>query len=256
VADWLTSYTVVDHCGHSITNTVDRAFDGDTATQWTHAVNEAHYVEADLGASYPVYRFRRYKISGGQYNWTNAALYLSDDGVTWGSPVLTFTTTTTANAYSEHTFTSPVVARYMRLVVDTTGIANNIAAAEIQLYAELATVIEATPTPDPYEYEEEPGYRGAEMEAADGTQHIDLIGGTLKRGFVLRYHGLTDAQRAVLDGIYTALAAGYTADNFQSPRGDVYTVTRDPDQRALRWRCQPTANGALYWQTELRLREV
>lgn len=126
-------YTILDSCGYSVGNTPDRCFDGDTALQWTHAVDETHFLDVDLGKVYRISHIRRWKISGGQYNWTNARLYISNDPDNWGSVVLTFTTSTTSNAWSEHALSSPVDGRYFRLEVSQTGIANNVACGELQL---------------------------------------------------------------------------------------------------------------------------
>ena len=49
---------------------------------------------------------------------------------------------------------------------------------------------------------------------------------------------------------------GATVSAVHAPTGTTYTVTRDPAQRSLRWRAQPVAGGTLYWETELKLREV
>jgi len=117
-------------------------------------------------------------------------------------------------------------------------------------------VLEGTTLAYPYDYEEQAEFRGASVETADASVYFDLAQTSLKHLFTLRFRGLTTSQRTDIETAYTALKSNYTTSNFTAPTGTTYTVTRDPAQKELRWQAQPVAGGTLYWQTELRLREV
>jgi hypothetical protein len=87
-------------------------------------------------------------------------------------------------------------------------------------------VLESQTLAYPTEYTEQRLYRGTATEMADGSERIDLVNANAKHEFTMSWVGLTAAQKATITTAFDTLKSSYSANNFTSPNGTTYTVTR------------------------------
>lgn len=108
--------------------------------------------------------------------------------------------------------------------------------------------------PDPSEYEENEGYRGAGRLMADGSVAFDLVTTTAKHEYKITWGTLTAAQKTTVKAAFATVKNSSAA--FTTIEGASVTVTRLPDEDDLTFAAVPVAGGALRWKTTMRLREV
>ena len=112
-----------------------------------------------------------------------------------------------------------------------------------------------TALPDPSEYREFVGVRGAATILADGTLRWQLVNAANKRRFLLSWVGLTGDNKTVLE---TALLAAATAAvAFKAPTGTTYNnVVLDQGSEELEFTAYMSAGQMLFKVGPLSFREV
>ena len=115
-------------------------------------------------------------------------------------------------------------------------------------------ILGGTTLPQCSEYDEEFDYRGVTTEMADGSELIDLVSATGKHVFSLGWQNITATQKGTVETGFATIKTAYTASNFTSPNGSVYTVTRGS---GLSWSAAHSAGNLVYsTRSPLVLREV
>ena len=136
--------TLLDRSGWSVTasSTWDASFvatrmlDGNDSTDW-HSGSAAvypHSIVLDLGSA-KVFDTFRFKPRSDTRNPATSEVYVSDDGVTWGSAVGTASGWDSSVAAKDITFASSVTKRYVKFVGLTAaaGAGNYMGSAEVYL---------------------------------------------------------------------------------------------------------------------------
>jgi hypothetical protein len=108
--------------------------------------------------------------------------------------------------------------------------------------------------PWPSEYRAAVGYRGGQLEMADGSVVTDLVTATAKRRWTLTWKSLSTADRATVESALATVKNA--AATFTSLEGVTTSVTRDAQQGEVEFTAVPASNGRTLWQASLALREV
>ena len=109
-----------------------------------------------------------------------------------------------------------------------------------------APVLNSVTLPDPFEYQEFAGVRGAVTTVADGTTRWQLLQSGAKKRFLMRWRNLTSAQKTVLE---TALLAASTASKtLVAPDGESYTVILDQGSEEVEFKAvtKSSSTGPTY----------
>lgn len=110
--------------------------DGNVATQWSHLVNERHWVIFDLGERLYVEKMRVYKnLATLPYDLTNIDVWVSHSPVNFGSvDALKITTTSSGIGWVECTSEVNASGRYVKIEFDSFDGSRRVATGEIQFY--------------------------------------------------------------------------------------------------------------------------
>lgn len=133
------SYTIQSFSTNNNINVVARAFDADTLTFWALGANNPFpaFVEIDLGDFYDVNGFSFLPRPDASNRPGGYEIYVSSDGIDWGSPETAGDMPWTGNtdSFRKDIFFGAITARYVR-VVYTYSLApnNNIQTADLFIY--------------------------------------------------------------------------------------------------------------------------
>ena len=122
MADWLgiTSANIHSKCGEEAANTLAEGLDG--VDYWGHLTNETHWFILDLEQTYNITKVR------GRSDWsgvpsadpTDVNIYVSTDGVSWGTAVATGITTWQDTSSWVEINTTAKEGRYVKVeIIDT-----------------------------------------------------------------------------------------------------------------------------------------
>lgn len=97
-------------------------------------------------------------------------------------------------------------------------------------------------------------YLGGIRRMANGSVAIDLVQATGKRRVSLTWPLLTGSEKATVVAAFDLLKSA--ACEMRDPDGNVFNVTRDPSNPALKFDAVVAAGGALRWRCTMYLVEV
>ena len=126
MADWLgiTSANIHSKCGEEADNTLADGLDG--LDFWTHLTNETHWFILDLGATYNITKVRG-RSEAPDLDPIDVNIYVSTDGVSWGTAVATGITTWRDITSWVEIDTTDKEGRYVKVeIVDTEQVNNSI----------------------------------------------------------------------------------------------------------------------------------
>ncbi len=137
------NYVVTYVSSQNATNVVGRAFDGNASTWW--ALSSTGFtlpgiVEVDLGANYDVSGFSYAPMAttaGANSKAIGFEIYLSSDGITWGTPEKAgdFPWLSAADNSIQDIFFGAITARYVKMVYTTSShVSGNILTSELFFY--------------------------------------------------------------------------------------------------------------------------
>ena len=115
---WVSPTAVISIC--EPTNAAS-LIDGNTVNSWQHAEVPPHEMVFDLGDRYLVSGARSYRSSQtGNYDVLHAWMYVSEDGVTWGDPVIDDgAIPDNGTGWMDYSpAPSPTPGRYVKMVLD------------------------------------------------------------------------------------------------------------------------------------------
>jgi hypothetical protein len=103
-------------------------------------------------------------------------------------------------------------------------------------------------------YSEELQYLGGSRRMANGAVAIDLVQSSAKRKVSITWALLTAGEKTTVTAAFAALKTD--ACEFRDPDGNVFNVTRDPDNPDVKFDAVVAAGGALRWRCTMQLVEV
>ena len=118
----------------------ENMIDGDTGTAWMHFESEDHDVVFDLGTTRDIKKIRLYVYPMTSSQWCFFQLYISDDLLDWGSPVLSSSSLMDGEYGAEWVQRSfgETSGRYLWLtLIDTEHDDDYIAGAEFEVYVKV-----------------------------------------------------------------------------------------------------------------------
>jgi len=107
------SSNLIEQCGGV---GLDGALDG--TDYWRHEITEIHYFILDLGGDYLLTRAKG--RSNNSLDPTGVDIYVSDDGITWGTAVATNITTWQDTAVFQEVALTEKMGRYVKIVIHHT----------------------------------------------------------------------------------------------------------------------------------------
>lgn len=121
-----------------------------------------------------------------------------------------------------------------------------------------APVLGGATLPHVSEYTEREAFRGGASVMVNGAVRFDLVTVAAKRTFVLKFRGLTAAQKTAVRNAYNAVKD--TPTSFTPPTDGTPTatnVTWSDESYLLEWEATSVNAGTrILWETTMTLREV
>lgn len=107
--------------------------------------------------------------------------------------------------------------------------------------------------PNPFGYTVDVDYRSGMQIMASGALVEDVINASPKSTWEMSFRNVTAAQRGTMETAFAAVIGA--SATFVDLEGNSHTVTRDQNQRSLKWTASRVTSGLVY-ATTLALREV
>jgi hypothetical protein len=123
---------------HSACNDTNKDYlaDAEISLQWSHLVDEEHWIIFDLGASYYIEKIRIYKNLGTTpYDWNACDVYCSHSPVNLGNvDAENLDFTSTGVGWKEATTEINAVGRYVKIAFGSYDTNDHVATGEVQFY--------------------------------------------------------------------------------------------------------------------------